>query len=83
MPAETIPLLPAAAESVQAQTGPPRLLMSPREAAATLALSERTLWALTHPRGPIPCLRIGRCVRYDVEALRGWIQAAQQNGRRS
>jgi excisionase family DNA binding protein len=66
---------------------PPHLLLTPREAAATLAVSARTLWALTHPRGPIHAVRVGRSVRYELEGLRGWIaagcprHAAQRNGR--
>ena len=40
-------------------------LISIREAAAVLGgISERNLWSLTAPRGPIPCVRIGRRVLY-------------------
>lgn len=59
------------------------LLLRPREAAKMLAVSERTLWALTAPRGPIPAAKIFRAVRYrlaDLEAFAA--QAAQENGRR-
>lgn len=31
--------------------------------------SERWLWENTSPRGPIPCVRFGRSVLYDWEAL--------------
>jgi len=51
---------------------PLRLLLTPREAAEALSVSDRTLWAWTAPRGPIPCVRIGRCARYtlaDLEAF--------------
>ena len=52
------------------------LLWDAREAASALRLSERTLWSLTQPRGPIPAVRLGRrSVRYSPEALRAWIEA--------
>ena len=57
------------------------ILLSARDAAKLLALSERTLWGLTAPRGPIPAARIGRSVRYrhsDLETFAA--QAAQKNG---
>ena len=52
---------------------PDRLAVPPREAARLLSISERTLWGLTAPRGPIPAVRLGRSVRYDVAALRRWL----------
>jgi excisionase family DNA binding protein len=42
--------------------------MTPREAAAALRISERTLWSLTK-KGAIPSAKIGRAVRYDVRDL--------------
>lgn len=58
------------------------LALRPREAAQALGISPRTLWALTTPRGPIPCVRIGhgrrRSVLYPVDALRRWL--SQQAG---
>jgi hypothetical protein len=42
-----------------------------------LSVSERTVWALTWPRGPIRPVRLGRSVRYSAEALRAWVQAQQ------
>jgi excisionase family DNA binding protein len=50
-------------------SGVRRLLLTAREAAAYLAISERTLWSLTAPRGPIRVVRIGRTVRYDRRDL--------------
>ena len=42
-----------------------KLLVPPREAAWMLGgISTRHLWALTWPRGPIPCVRLGRRVFY-------------------
>ena len=50
----------------------PTLLVTAREAARRLAISERKLWSLTHD-GDIPVVRDGRSVRYDVRDLIGWI----------
>ena len=53
------------------------LSLRPREAAKALGISTRTLWGLTAPRGPIPCLRIGRgkraLVLYPVAGLQAWL----------
>jgi len=57
-----------------------KLLLRVRQAAKALAVSERQLWAHTHPRGPIPCVRIGNSVRYSPEALQAFI-AEQQAGK--
>lgn len=57
----------------QSPTSPVRLLLKPKEAATALAISERTLWQLTKDRA-IPCLRVGRAVRYDLSALQAWIE---------
>jgi hypothetical protein len=56
---------------------PDRLAVPPQEAARLLSISERTLWGLTAPRGPIPSVRFGRFVRYDVAALRRWLDDPQ------
>jgi predicted DNA-binding transcriptional regulator AlpA len=51
------------------------LLLSMREAARMLGISERTLWSLTAPRGPIKCVRTsadGR-VLYSRQSLVDWI----------
>jgi hypothetical protein len=49
------------------------LLLTAPEAALVLRISERVLWSLTAPRGPIPTVRIGRCLRYSVAELQGVI----------
>lgn len=59
-----------------------RILLRPREAAVRLAISERQLWNFTQPRGPIPVLRIGNCVRYSSEALKAF-GAGQETDTRS
>jgi excisionase family DNA binding protein len=55
-----------------------RLLLTVRQAAKALAVSERTLWALTAPRGPIRSVRFGRSVRYSVDSLRDWIESQSE-----
>ena len=42
--------------------------------------SERWLWEHTEPRGPIPCIRLGRTVLYDFDALQALIEAQQAPG---
>lgn len=58
------------------RTESPKLLLTPREAAETLSVCEKSLWSLTSPRGPIKCVRLGRSVRYSHDVLREFI--AQQ-----
>jgi hypothetical protein len=60
--------------------------LRPRDAARVLGISPRTLWGLTVPRGPIPCVRIGhgkrQTVLYPVAELRSWLsrQAEAEKG---
>lgn len=58
------------------------LALRPRDAAKALGISARTLWGLTSPRGPIPCLRIGqgrrRTVLYPVADLQVWLSRQAQ-----
>lgn len=54
-------------------------LLTINEAADFLRVSTRTVFSLTRPRGPIPCVRCGpRGVRYTMAALHQFI--AQQEG---
>lgn len=53
-----------------------RLLLTSREAATALSISERTLWGLQD----LPRVRIGRSVRYDLEDIRAWIASRKQAG---
>jgi len=53
------------------------LLLSPRQASRALAISERTLWTLTKA-GTVPHIRIGKLVRYSVDALREYIKQAAE-----
>jgi len=54
-------------------TNPVRLLLDAREAAKALSVCQKTLWSATAPRGPIPCVRIGKRVLYAVADLQRWI----------
>jgi predicted DNA-binding transcriptional regulator AlpA len=58
---------------------PTPMLLTVRQTAAALSVSERTLWAISAPRGPIPVVRIGRSVRYDPGDLREYVED-QKNG---
>jgi excisionase family DNA binding protein len=55
------------------------LLLTMRQAAQMLAIGERTMWELTR-RGAIPCVRIGRSVRYSPLDLQAWIEAQKRLG---
>jgi len=48
------------------------LLLKPEDAAKALSISERFLWKLMD-EAKIPCVRIGRAVRYDPRDLSEWI----------
>ena len=63
--------------NLQESQGAPALLWNSREAAKALSISERTLWGLTQS-GEIPCVRIGRSVRYDPADLRAWIESRKE-----
>jgi excisionase family DNA binding protein len=53
------------------------MLLTARQAARILSISERTLWGLTKT-GDIPAVRFGgRNVRYDPADLRRWIESAK------
>lgn len=58
-----------------------RLALRPKEAARALGIGQRKLWALTQPRGPIPCVRVGVCVLYPVAALEAWLTKQGGEGR--
>ncbi len=61
---------------------PPPLAVKPRDAAAMLGISERTLWTYTN-RGDIPCKKLGRCVIYPVDRLRDWLNGNVTIGKKS
>lgn len=53
------------------------LLLTSKQAATMLSISERTLYALAKS-GEITAVRIGRAVRYDPQDLRAWIERAKE-----
>ena len=62
---------------MKATHNPESLLLSPREAAKFLGLSERFVWELTK-RGELPSFKLGRLTRYSREVLQHW--AATRSG---
>ena len=54
-----------------------RLVLKTAEAAELLSISDRALWSLTAPRGPIPCVRLGRSVRYSLAALQRYVETGR------
>lgn len=55
-----------------------QLLLTARDAAQALSVSEKTLWRNTEPRGDIPAVRFGKSVRYSRAALEKWIARAER-----
>lgn len=51
------------------------LLISSRQAAKLLKISERTLWRMQNEKEIPAPVRIGRAVRWDVETLKMWVSA--------
>jgi len=51
-----------------------QLLLKPVDAAKALAISASKLWSMTAGR-EIPCVRIGKSVRYDPADLRAWVDS--------
>ena len=56
-----------------------KLLMTARETAEALSISERKLWNLTN-ENEIPAIRIGRSVRYAIEDIQLWIETKRNEG---
>jgi hypothetical protein len=56
-------------------------LLTRKAAAAALAVSERTLFGMTAPRGSIPAVHIGRAIRYDARDLVAFIDRVKEGGR--
>lgn len=55
------------------------LLLTPQQMAKALAISPRKLWSMT-ANGEVPHVRLGRCVRYRVEALRDYLAQVEKGG---
>ena len=49
-------------------------LLTSRDAARFLGISERYLWEISSPRGPVPCVRMRNVVRYDPADLKQAIE---------
>lgn len=54
------------------------MLLTARQTAQMLAISERSLYSLTKA-GDLPAVRIGRSVRYDPTDIRAWIASAKKS----
>ncbi len=60
-------------EPIAAEVGGPSLLISKKETARLLCVSEKTLWNLCH-RGEMPQpIRFGSAVRWSLEGLKAWV----------
>ncbi len=64
----------------QMETRESKQLLTARKVADQLNISERTLWALTSPRGKLPAVRIGRAVRYDPADVAAFIEVGKGEG---
>jgi hypothetical protein len=53
----------------------PSLLWDATRTAAELGIGERTLWELSQS-GEVPCIRVGRQLRYSALALKDWATSA-------
>jgi len=52
------------------------VLLSAKQAAESLGISQRKLWSLTNARA-IASIKIGRAIRYSVDDLQSFIQSAR------
>lgn len=57
----------------------PMLLLRPADAARALSISPRKLWGLT-AEGALPCVRVGRSVRYSPADLAAYVDAQREGG---
>ena len=55
-------------------------LLTARECAARLRISERSVWAATAPRGALRCVRIGKLCRYDPLDVLRFIEQSKGTG---
>lgn len=67
------------ASNANSPATPPPLSLRPKDAAKALGIGQRKLWDMTHPRGSIPCVRVGCSVLYPYRELQAWLaeQAAK------
>ena len=61
------------------------IALRPREIAKALGISQRTLWSLSAPRGPIPCVRVGhgkrKSVLYSLACVQAWLADQSQSAK--
>ncbi len=69
----------AARASTAIAPATPAICLRPREAAAALGLSLRTLWLLTNT-GEVPSFKVGTCRLYSVAALTAWAMRRSEGG---
>jgi excisionase family DNA binding protein len=72
-------LIPFAERLEEQQAGDLAKLLTIREAAAHLAISDRSLWTIMQ-QGHIRCVRIGRSLRFDPADLRRYIERNKTGG---
>ena len=58
---------------------PLALLLTPRETAKALGVSERTLFSWRETEG-LPFVQVGRTIRYPLADLQRWAEARTQGG---
>ena len=56
-----------------------RILIDIRETARRLSLSERTVFALKS-RGELPCVRVGKALRFRLRDLEAWAESQVTGG---
>lgn len=56
------------------------ILVGTQRAAELLGVSPKTVWNITHPRGPLPVVRIGRRTMYEVAQLAAFAASLRQGG---
>lgn len=71
------PSSPVSDSAYQERRSP--ILLDARQAAESLAISPRKLWAMT-ASGQVPCVRLGRSVRYSVEGLTRFVSSLTEGG---
>ena len=57
----------------------PPMLLTLRQTAELLGLSERTVWTLQKREG-LRSVKIGKSLRFDPADIRAWIDARKQSG---
>jgi hypothetical protein len=61
-------------------TSTPTALRSVKDTAKYLGVSQRTLWAISAPRGPLPVVKIGTRCLYDPVDLQRYIDVQKTKG---